>query len=110
MFPFPRFVIHRFCTFRRSQLAPSGWVFLRNYQQCRHETIDRLIVEAALESHILVAEKAYDEEGRLLPQKFAVYAQSLETAALFFQFYAQVKANNSRETARHLGSNRRVVH
>jgi|GEM_PF-4875702 len=101
-----RFFGRRVCTFRRSHAAPSDWTFLRNYKGLHRERIDEAIHEAGLEAHILVSPKAYDETGRPLPEKIAVYADSQEVAGLFFQFYAQVKAQHQRETARVFGSNR----
>lgn len=98
---------HRLCTFHRAHAGPRGWGFLRNYKRLHRDRIDQAIQQAGLGSHLTVSDKAYDETGRRLPEKIAVYAESQEVAALFFQFYAQVKAESQREVARSFGSNRK---
>lgn len=98
---------HRLCAFHRVHAGPRGWSFLRNYKRLHRDRIEEAIQQAGLGSHVVAAERAYDETGRRLPEKIAVYADSQEVASLFFQFYAQVKAAHQREVARSFGSDRK---
>lgn len=54
--------------------------------------IEQTIAEMRGETNIKTASIAYDEAGKPLPLKFAVYAANNEVASLFFQYYQEVKS------------------
>lgn len=90
------FIGRPFCRRRRSQAAPAEFVFLRNYKRRHRDRIGEAISRAALGQHILVVNAAFDDCGRRLPQKVSVYATNTEVAALFFQHYVRLKAEQQR--------------
>ncbi len=90
------FIGRPFCRRRRSQAAPAGFVFVRNYKRRHRPRVEEAISRAGLGDHVLAVTQAYDDCGRRLPEKIAVYSTSAEVSSLFFQHYTQLKAERQR--------------